>query len=222
MRLKYAITIGDPKSAQIVAIQARSTGNSHLTRDDIIISLGLTQSRCRAGLSLIYAKYTKDSHAAQTALIALRHYASSIVSKYIPKNSSPVTNDAVSVLAMLALEEFCRTADSPDAMCRCGGKGTVKDLKKSKQKNKPIEKTCSRCKGSGLRPLTQTRCHHALLKVISISQPTYSRYWSPLYRELMNWCYRQEAEAEKTYNMVTNLNPLQSEASGRMISSLGE
>ncbi|HBC0585277.1 TPA: hypothetical protein I3599_000530 [Enterobacter cloacae] len=213
MRLKYAITIGDPKSAQIVAIQSRSTGNSHLSRDDIIVSLGLTQSRCRAGLSLIYAKYTKDSHAAQTALIALRQYASSVVKKFIPKNSSPVTDAAISVLAMLALEEFCRTADTPGAMCRCGGKGTVKDLKKSKQKNMHIEKICSRCKGSGLRPMTQTRCHHALYKVIGISQPTYSRYWSPLYRELMNWCYQQESDAEKTYNMVTNLNPIHTESS---------
>ncbi|MFZ5272572.1 antitermination protein [Enterobacter asburiae] len=213
MRLKYAITIGDPKSAQIVELQARSTGNSHLTRDDIIISLGLTQSRCRAGLSLIYAKYTKDPHAAQTALLALKQYASSVVRKYIPKNSSTITDAAVSVMAMLALEEFCRTADTPGAMCRCGGKGTVKDLKKSKQKNKHIEKPCPRCKGSGLRPLTQTRCHHALLKFIDISQSTYSRYWSPFYHELMNWCYQQESDAEKTYNLVTSLNPSHSEAS---------
>lgn len=212
MRLKYAITIGDPKSAQIVELQARSTGNSHLTRDDIVVSLGLTQSRCRAGLSLIYAKYTKDHHAAQTAFLALRQYASSIVKKFIPKEGSSVNDAAVSVLAMLALEEFCRTADTPGAMCRCGGKGTVKDLKKSRQKNAHVEKPCSRCKGTGLKPMTQTRCHHALLKVMSISQPTYSRYWSPLYKALLDWCYQQEGDAERTYNLITNLNPPHSEA----------
>lgn len=222
MRLKYAITIGDPKSAQIVAIQARSTGNSHLTRDDIIVSLGFTQSRCRAGLSLIYAKYTKDPYAAQTALIALRLYASSVVEKYIPKNGRPVNEAAISVLAMLALEEFCRTADTPGAMCRCGGKGTVRDLKKSRQKDTPLEKSCSRCKGTGLRPLTQTRCHHALLKVVSISQPTYSRYWSPFYMDLLNWCSRQESIAEHTYNMITNLHPLHSEANIELAISCSE
>lgn len=217
MRLKYAITIGDPKSAQIAAIQARSTGNSHLTRDDVVVSLGLTQSRCRTGLSLIYAKYTKDPHAAQTALSGLRRYASSVAGRYIPQNGGEGFHAAVSALAMLALEEFCRTADSPGAKCRCGGKGHVRDLKKSRQKNRAEFKTCPRCKGSGLRPLTQTRCHHALLKIISISQPTYSRYWSPLYRDLINWCEQQEADAETVYNLITNLSPSQKEAQTRTV-----
>ncbi|EMO5715222.1 hypothetical protein RVW00_000147 [Enterobacter bugandensis] len=214
MRLKYAITIGDPKSAQIVAIQARSTGESHLNREDIVTSLGLTQARSRAGLSLIYAKYTKDRYYAEIALAELLNYAASITDRYFPSKKQEGFSAAISVMSILVLEEYCRTADTPGAVCRCGGKGTVKDLKKSKQKNAHIDKPCSRCKGTGLKPLTQTRCHHALLKIMSISQPTYSRYWSPFYRALMDWCYQQEGDAERTYNMITNLNPLHIEASG--------
>ncbi|HAT7488647.1 TPA: hypothetical protein QCH64_002740 [Enterobacter asburiae] len=214
MRLKYAITIGDPKSAQIVELQARSTGNSHLTRDDIVVSLGLTQSRCRAGLSLIYAKYTKDSHAAQTALSALRKYAASVYKKYIPKNGDPTIEAAVSVLAMLALEEFCRTADTPGAKCRCGGKGEVRDLKNSRMKGRPIQIPCPRCHGTGLRPMTRSRCHHAILKFCSVSQSTFSRYWNPFYDDLLNWCLRQESLAEDSYNFITNLNPSSRESSG--------
>ena len=214
MRLKYAITIGDPKSAQIVELQARSTGNSHLTRDDIVVSLGLTQSRCRAGLSLIYAKYTKDSHSAQTALSALRKYATSVYKKYIPKNGDPAIEAAVSVMAMLALEEFCRTADTPGAKCRCGGKGEVRDIKNSRMKGRPIQIPCSRCHGTGLRPMTRSRCHHAILKYCSVSQSTFSRYWNPFYDDLLNWCLRQESLAEDSYNFITNLNPSSRESSG--------
>ncbi|WP_330983638.1 MULTISPECIES: antitermination protein [Enterobacterales] len=214
MRLKYAITIGDPKSAQIVAYQARSTGNSHLTREDIVISLGITQSRCRTGLSLIYAKYTKDPYAAATALSGLVQYASDNYKKFLPAGTSGNVQEALSALASLAIEEFCRTADTPGAKCRCGGRGQVCDLKKTKQKNRLILKDCPRCKGSGLKPMTETRCHHALFKILGISQSTYSRYWSPLYQALMTWCYRQEAEAEDSYNSLTSLRPRIAEAPG--------
>ncbi|WP_336240466.1 antitermination protein [Citrobacter werkmanii] len=207
MRLKYAITIGDPKSSQIVAYQARSTGDSHLTREDIVTSLGVTQSRCRTGLSLIYAKYTKDQYAAVIALRGLQQYAKSVTKSYFPHNSGCGFRAAISVLAMLALEEYCRTADTPGAKCRCGGKGEVRDLKNSRRKGKPIHKQCPRCHGTGLKPLTRSRCHHAILPYCPVSQPTFSRYWNPFYDELLTWCYRQESIAEDTYNLITQMNP---------------
>ena len=211
MRLKYAITIGDPKSAQIVAYQARSTGDSHLSREDIVTSLGITQSRCRAGLALIYAKYTKDAHSAQTALNELRKYAFTITEKYFPKCSGSGFRVAVSTMAMLALEEYCRTADTPGAKCLCGGKGEIRDLKKSRMKGVPVQKVCPRCHGSGLKPLTRTRCHHAIQKTFPLSQPTFSRYWNPFYDDLITWCDRQEAIAEASYNGFANLNPITNE-----------
>ncbi|ECI5353054.1 antitermination protein [Salmonella enterica subsp. enterica] len=207
MRLKYAITIGDPKSAQIVAYQARSTGTSHLTREDIITSLGVTQSRCRVGLALIYAKYTKDSGSAETAFHELQLYASTISGKYFPHPSSSGFRTALSILVMLALEEYCRTADIPGAKCRCGGKGEILDQKKSRMKGYPVHKQCPRCHGTGLKPLTRTRCHHAILRHFPVSQSTFSRYWNPFYDALLTWCYCQESVAEVTYNKYANLNP---------------
>lgn len=212
MRLKYAITIGDPKSAQIVAYQARSTGNSHLTRDDIVISLGLTQSRCRAGLSLIYAKYTKDQSSADMAMQELVRYSENLVMPYHSNLGAAKLKPALRTLSILALEEYCRTADTPGAKCLCGGVGEVKDVRQSKKYGHVVMKKCSRCKGSGLKPLTETRCHHALVKIISMSQSTYSRWWSPVYRQLLNWCYQQERAAEAVYNVITLLNPACAEA----------
>ncbi len=39
MRLEYAISIGEPRSVMIQAIQSRSTGSSHLTRADVLGAL---------------------------------------------------------------------------------------------------------------------------------------------------------------------------------------
>lgn len=207
MRLKYAITIGDPKSAQIVAYQSRSTGDSHLTREDIVTSLGVTQHRARAGMALIYAKYTKDTYAASTALRELQLYATTIAKKYLPLNSGSGVYVAISNLAILALAEYCRTADTPGAKCRCGGKGEIRDMKASRMKGVPVQKQCPRCHGTGLKPLTRTRCHHAILLVHPISQATFSRYWNPFYDDLLAWCDRQESIAEASYNGYANLNP---------------
>lgn len=213
MRLKYAITIGDPKSAQIVAYQARSTGESHLSKNDIIASLGITQSRCRAGISLIYAKYTKDAYEAKTAFRELRRYAATITDKYFPKKTGRNFRIAISVMAMLALEEHCRTADTPEAKCRCGGKGEIRDLKKSRMKGHPVYKQCPRCHGTGLKPLTRSRCHHAILQYLPVSQSTFSRYWNPFYDDLLSWCLMQESRAESEYNWFANLTPTAKETS---------
>ncbi|EGS7662277.1 hypothetical protein I4R72_002378 [Salmonella enterica] len=214
MRLKYAITIGDPKSPQIVAHPSGCSGDDRLNRDDIVASLGITQSRCRAGLSLIYAKYTKDLHAAELALRDLQKYASSISWKYfsrIPDGNFPI---AVSVMAMLVLEEYCRTADTQGAKCLCGGRGEIRDIKKSIKSGKPVMKTCSRCKGSGLKPFSHSRCLHVLTLFVSVSQSSYSRHWRPFFNELMTWCYRQESAAEGIYKRITTPFPFSQEESG--------
>lgn len=203
MRLKYAITIGDPKSPQIVAHQPRGSGADHLSRDDIVASLGITQSRCRAGLSLIYAKYTKDAYAGKVALCELQNYATSVSWKYFSHIPDGDFREAVSVIAMLVLEEYSRTADTPGAKCLCGGRGEIRDIKKSRKAGKPVTKTCPRCKGTGLKPFSHSRCHYALTRCVTVSQSSYSRRWRPFFDDLMTWCYRQESAAEGIYSLVT-------------------
>ena len=44
MRLEYALSIGEPRSAMIQSIQSRSTGPSHLTQADV---LGAVRSAAR-------------------------------------------------------------------------------------------------------------------------------------------------------------------------------
>lgn len=72
MRLEYALTVNDPRSVMIAAIQSKSTGRSHLSKADVMTVLGICQSRKSLGLSLMYAKYTKDRMETNHALAALQ------------------------------------------------------------------------------------------------------------------------------------------------------
>lgn len=189
MRLKYAIRIGDPKSPGLGYL-GRTTGTSHLTRDDVIA-----------------AKYTKGADAMQAALRELDKQAWNIRGKYLGTVSGRDIRQAVSVLVAFVLEDYARTADTPGAKCRCGGRCEVLDAKASQHKGVQVMKPCSRCKGTGLKPLMHSRVHHALLRHISVSQPTYSRRWKPFYDELLSWCYEQENTAERCYNDVAGLRP---------------
>lgn len=215
MRLKYAITIGDPKSPGI-EYQGRATGTSHLTRADVIAAMGIAQAHHPAGMALITAKYTKDSGAMRTALLELEKYAQAIRGKYLGKDAGKSVTQAVAVLATHVLEDYSRTADTPGAKCQCGGRCEVRDLKESKRQGRPVMKPCSRCKGTGLKPITHTRVHHALLRFVSVSQPTYSRRWKPFYDELASWCYQQESAAERYYNDVAGLRPAVTETGEKL------
>ncbi|WP_162379822.1 antitermination protein [Citrobacter sp. NCU1] len=210
MRLKYAITIGDPKSPGI-EYQGRATGSSHLTRVDVIAAMGMAQAHQPAGMALITAKYIKGGGAMRTALLGLEKHAQAIRGKYLGKDAGKSITQAVALLAAYVLEDYSRTADTPGAKCLCGGRCEVQDMKESKRQGCPVMKPCSRCKGTGLRPLTQSRVHHALLRYVQVSQPTYSRRWKPFYDELVSWCYQQESAAERCYNDFAGLRPLVTE-----------
>lgn len=213
MRLKYAITIGDPKSPGI-EYQGRATGTSHLTRADIITAMGVAQAHQPAGMALIAAKYTKDGSAMKAALQELEKHAQAIRGKYIGMDAGKGITQAVALLAAYVLEDYSRTVDTPGAKCQCGGRCEVRDLKASQRQGVPVMKPCPRCKGTGLKPITQSRVHHALLRHIPLSQPTYSRRWRPFYNELVSWCYQQESAAERCYNDVAGLRPAVTETEG--------
>lgn len=174
--------------------------------------MGIAQAYQPAGMALITTKYTKDGGAMRTALLELEKYAQAIKGKYLGKNSGENVTHAAAVLAAYVLEDYSRTADTPGAKCQCGGRCEVRDLKESKRQGRPVMKLCSRCKGTGLKTITNTRVHHALLRFVSVSQPTYSRRWKPFYDELVSWCYQQESTAERHYNDVAGLRVMMNES----------
>lgn len=186
MKLTYAITLIRPHSAKL-DYQGVETGSSRLTAGDVIAAMGMVQAR----------------QAAEIALNELTRYGCNVCCKYIGRVSGKNTFLAVRALAVFALEDYSRTADTPGAKCLCGGRGEIRDIKQSIKSGIPVTKTCPRCRGTGLKPISHTRCQQALIKYVRVSQPTYSRRWRPLYDALLSWCYQQQGAAEREFEEIT-------------------
>lgn len=208
MRFEYAIAIGDPRSVMLQAYQAQSTGRSNLTKSDVMTALGFVQKREGAGLALAGARYCKDLGDARKALVAVKGECSRIAPRYVGANKTREHGMALSRVAGLALEHYCRTADTPGAACQCGGKGAVRDLELSRVHGRPLDKTCQRCGGTGLRPITGTKVRYPIEALLGkvLSRGEWEKGWYPLYQAVLAWCHVQESEAGLDYRRVTRGN----------------
>lgn len=208
MRLEYALTINDPRSVMVSVIQAKSTGRSHLSKVDVMNILGICQSRECLGSSLVYAKHTKDRKETSAALRDLQPVAISLwingdSKRGIRGNGSFVDRRhvlAVRCLAALALEDYCRTVDTENAMCRCKGRGRVIDPNSREFPDEPGIKTCPRCHGLGITPLPASRVYRTVNKLIpELSQSTFYAKWKLIYDLLVERCYQEESMFEHEY-----------------------
>lgn len=212
MRLEYALTVNDPRSVMIAAILSKSTGRSHLSKVDVMTVLGICQSRKSLGLSLMYAKYTKDRMETNHALAALQPIA---ISLWIHGDKSQGLNGngkladkkqvmAVRAMAMLAIEEYCRTVDTEGAKCRCKGRGRVVDPESREFPDEPGIKTCPRCHGLGVTPLPASRVYRAVKSLIpNLPQSTFYAKWKFIYDLLVERCYQEESSVEHEYKLIS-------------------
>lgn len=212
MRLEYALTVNDPRSVMIAAIQSKSTGRSHLSKVDVMTVLGICQSRKSLGLSLMYAKYTKDRMETNHALAALQPVATSLwvkgdSSRGLKGNGSLVDKRhalAIKCLAVLALEDYCRTVDTEGAMCRCKGRGRVADPESREFPDEPGIKTCPRCHGFGVTPLPASRVYRAVNSLIpELPERTFYYKWKIIYDLLVECCYQEESSVEHEYKKLS-------------------
>jgi len=204
MRFEYAISVGDPRSVMAEVIQVRSTGSSHMTRADVLGALGMVQKREGIGLALVMAKYTKDPGERNKAISGVMRECVAMASRYIGPLKHKGQAQALRVLAMVAVDIYCRTPDTPGAACQCKGRGVQRDLKLSSQNGKQVEKLCPRCHGTGLRPITGTRVRRAIEAIIgTLTRTEWERQWFPLYQSLLAWCHVQQSEVERAYRKVT-------------------
>ncbi|WP_436411340.1 hypothetical protein [Serratia marcescens] len=63
-----------------------------------------------------------------------------------------------------------------------------------------------------MKPVTQTRAHHAILALVpGASRATWYRVWSRYYDALLSRCYSQESIAETEYQRITGMSELNTE-----------
>lgn len=211
MRLQYALTMNDAKSVDAAALQTSRSGTG-LNKADILTALGYLQRRERAGLALMYAKYTKDKGESIIAAELAGKFGESLAPQVVGNDKCSAVIG--SVLGKLAVVEYCRTPDTPGAKCRCGGSGLVADTVVldvlASNPNAPamaMTKECGRCKGTGMRPLPLSWVFRTVQAFApEITERTFYRKWQPLYLDMLNWCYEQEGRAEADYKRLTRSN----------------
>lgn len=230
MRIEHALLASSPKSPSIMSMAPETKPQSKLTTDqdgaqqerrvvrasqcrgggqggytDVMVALGITQSREAQGLSLLYAKYNKDKPEREKAIERLAQYAIKQAPKLVGKAAGRQMARCMALLSKLAVDDFCRTADIERARCRCGGSGKVYDIAATKAGGKAVEKTCSRCHGTGLKPTTTAPAYKVAKGLIpGLSQPTWNRNWQRFYQMLISKCYQDAEAAEGVLGRVTS------------------
>ena len=214
MRLQYALTLNDPKSVDAAAVQIfGSSGSSGLSKTDVLTALGYLQGKEPAGLALMYARYTKDRDETRRATQACTRLAIGLAARLPTRERGKQQITIARSLARLAVLEYARTADTPGAKCRCGGTGTVADTEAMdrmiEQGGAPSmmpQKPCTRCRGTGLRPVPASRVYRAVKALApELAERTFYRNWQAVYDELLAWCQEQEDRAERGYMRLTRV-----------------
>ena len=215
MRIEYALSIGDPRSVVTAAIQARSTGPSNIDKEGVKIAMGCCQAREGLGMALLNAKFRKDHGDTTRAISSLQRVAVDLwvlgdrrrglasCGKLKSRNEAL----AVRCLATLAVEEYCRTADTPGAKCRCGGRGVVSDPASREFHDEPGIKTCPRCHGAGLKPLPASRVYRTVTALLpDLPQSTFYAKWKLVYDLLVERCSIEESMGREAYHNITRVD----------------
>lgn len=186
---------GETQDRRIVrAYQCRGSGGGGFT--DAMLAIGMTQGREALGLSLLFAKFNKDVIEYRKAVNVLANYAL----KHAPKTKAKALRleECATILAKLAVDDYCRTADIKKARCRCGGTGKRYDIGATKKRGESMEKNCERCHGTGLKATTTAAAQRAAEGLLEISRATWYRNWQNFYRSLITKCYAEAEAAEGT------------------------
>ena len=222
MRIEHALLASSPKSPSIMSMAVETKTQSHLCTGhtgelqdrrivrayqsrsggkggytDVMFALGITQSREAQGLSLLYAKYNKDPKERDAAIERLALFAIKQVPKLVGKASGRNMARCMVLLAKLAVDDFCRTADVERARCRCGGSGKVYDIARTRATGKTVEKTCERCHGTGLKPMTSASAFKVVRGLLpDLHERTWNRNWQQFFDLLISRCYQDSNAAE--------------------------
>ena len=188
MRIEHVITAGWTK-ANLNEAHHSGCGKGE-AGEGSLGAFALLGKYCPTGLALLLARYNKDPGQRRQALGAVIAAGRTLAPTYLTKLARRADGSAIIAVATLALDTYCRTADTPGAACCCRGRGVIvaRDTK--------VEHQCERCRGTGLRPITGARVRRALALCLGeVTRNDWERRWYPFYLVLVDWCHQQEGEA---------------------------
>lgn len=225
MNIEHALSLCGPKSASAMftcreampsygyrpsggdrpVSRAAPTPAAKNRDSDILLALGMVQAREALGLSLILARYDKDPKERNRAIEGIARFALKRAPVLVGKAAGRQKAHCMVLLAKMAVEQYCRTADDPLYRCRCGGRGKITDLMASKASGKTVEKMCPRCGGSGLKPPTSAAVYK-VIKMLApdLTQRTWSRNWKVFYDSLVAHCHQEADAAEQLFSVITS------------------
>ncbi|MCG8709846.1 antitermination protein [Brenneria sp. 4F2] len=229
MKIEHALSLCGPKSASLmftcqdaspsytyrpqngnrpISQAKKGSASSSGSRDsysDVLLALGVVQSREALGLSLILSKYNKDPDEKNKAIEGIARFAMKQAPKRVGKAAGRQMAHCIVLMAKMAVEEYSRTADDPLNRCRCKGRGKVTDLEASRAAGVTIEKLCPRCGGSGMKPVKSATVYKVIKTLVpDLTQRTWSRNWKVFYDSLIAQCYQESTAAEKLFSTVTS------------------
>lgn len=188
MRIEHVITAGWARAS---LNEAHHSG--HGKGEAGVGSMGafaLLGKYCSTGLALLLARYNKDQGQRQQALGEVIAIGRTLAPTYLTKLTHRADGAAIIAVATMALDAYCRTADTPGAACRCKGRGITLGT------GGTPERQCERCRGTELRPITGVRVRRALALCLGeVTRSDWENRWYPFYLALVAWCHEQEAEA---------------------------
>ncbi|WP_052012637.1 antitermination protein [Pectobacterium betavasculorum] len=227
MNIEHALSLCGPKSASfvftchdaapayhqpqrsggqaLIRTRSRKSGTAaRLHHGDILIALGVVQSREALGLSLIMARHNQDQQDKRKAIESLARIARQQAPAHVGKIAGRNMGQCMLLLAVMAVGHYCRTADDPQNRCRCGGRGKIVDMTASKASGKTVEKVCPRCSGSGLKPVTSASVYKVIKTLVpTLTQRTWSRNWKTFYDELVDRCQQEAYQAAALFSEIT-------------------
>ena len=189
MRIEHVVTAGWAR-ASLNEVHHSGNGKGEAGAGSLG-AFAMLGKHCPTGLALILARYNKDPGQKQQALREVIATGRTLAPAYLAKLTRRADGKAITSVALLALDAYCRTADTPCAACQCC-KGRGVTLARATNS----ERQCERCHGTGLRPITGARVRRALILCLGeITRHDWESRWYPFYLALVAWCHQQEAEA---------------------------
>ncbi|HDL6856608.1 TPA: antitermination protein [Yersinia enterocolitica] len=131
MILESALKHLGPKGMSITDT-SRATASDEITGTDVMAALGMAESKSEFGMALYLGKHGDSEEDKQRAIAMLTQFAFKNAPRAIKRASGAKFGGCLRIMALLAFNEFCRTAETTQTCHCCNGEGLINKKKEFK------------------------------------------------------------------------------------------